>query len=66
MITLTAEERRKFSAWLRQDADSNEKLIIQMRGLSYAGAIVEVKMREITAAIVVADGLDSTEEVTIG
>lgn len=66
MITLTADERRKFSLWLRQDADSNQQLIEQMENLPHLAAVIEFKKREIAAAIIVAVGLDATEELTLG
>lgn len=66
MITLTADERRKFSLYLRQSASINAEMLKQLGKLSFGNeAMDKVLKRDIAASLIVADGLDSMEEVTI-
>ena len=66
MITLTAEERRKFSEWLKQEARCNKRLIEQLGISRFDDQVVVKAMRnDIVAFMYVAAILDNTEDVTI-
>jgi len=66
VITLTQDERNKFSAWLRQEAESYRDILVQLEKLSGVDPIVKQKKQYVVACIIVANTLDSIEEETIG
>jgi hypothetical protein len=62
MVVLTQADRDKFSAWLKQDVESNREIIIELQKLPYAEAVVKQKKQQMAACIIVANLLDSIED----
>lgn len=65
MRLLTDAERRRFSEWLKQDAESNVMLAEQLRAMPHLAALMKMKQALATAEILVARELDSAESQTI-
>lgn len=69
MTILTDEERKKFAAYLRENAASNEQLIEQMKELNLpcvvADAMIKQRRIEIMAEKVIAQMLERTESWTL-
>ena len=66
-IMLSDVERDRFALWCRQQAKSNEGIIVQLKKLGTPGEIIAKQQeREAIALIMVAGKLESTEQFTIG
>ena len=65
MINLTDEERRKFAAWLMQEAHSNDVIIKQMEKLPGLETGIKKYRLEAAAYLMIARRLESTEKMTI-
>jgi hypothetical protein len=65
LITLTAEERQRFSYWAQQEAATIRGLINQMERSSMPDIVLRKKRSEALALIVVADMLEGWEEQTL-
>lgn len=65
IVILSQAERDKFSAWLKQDIESNRGIVEQMEKLPHAAPIVKHKKQQMAACIIVANLLDSIEEQTV-
>ena len=68
IIRLTQAERMKFSAWLEQDAESNEAMATQWESMGHPRSDVVTKMLRGKAAIflTVAKELLAIESMAIG
>lgn len=67
MINLTDQERRKFSRWLEQEADTQKQLIDQMEKLGPGSAMFLPHMKtELAAMIIIYRKLDDVEVMSIG
>lgn len=67
MIELTAEERRKFVAYLQQETITARGLAAEAEKLGPAGAVMAKSLRmEMAASAFVAHRLDTVEEMKIG
>lgn len=66
IVTLTQQERDKFIAWLRQDANSNRSLIQQMQSMPGTKPIADQLKQRTAACLIVAQILDGIQEQTIG
>lgn len=65
VVILTQSERDKFSAWLKQDVESNRGIILQMEKLPFAALVATHKKQQMAACIIVANLLDSIEDQTV-
>lgn len=61
MINLTDAERSKFSSWLRQEAQTNKDLIVQMKAALTPDAVINRYKALSTAMTIVALELEETE-----
>lgn len=64
-MLLTAEERRKFAEWCRQEIASNEALVKQGEAINLAPEFVKVLRMKSAGCKIVADVLESTHEEAI-
>jgi hypothetical protein len=62
-MLLTDAERRKFSEYLKRDAESNRLIAGQLE--KFSKPLADLKIKEAEAAELIAKSLDSGESVTI-
>lgn len=66
MVVLTNEERAKFIAWLKQDAESDRLIIGQMEKMQGLGDLMTKRAKQrLAAKLIVAELLETIEEQTI-
>jgi hypothetical protein len=67
MMLLTDEERRKFAAYLKQNAESGRLIIEQFEKVGgVASMLVAREKQKCAAYLIVARELDATESFTVG
>lgn len=64
-MLLTAEERQRFAAWLKQNIESNRLLAGQLEKMGMV-AIAKQKQQSVMASIIVLREIENVEEVTLG
>lgn len=65
MVTLTADERAKFAAWLRQEVASDEAIVGQMEKIAVPASLVRERRIAIATKRYVANLLESIEDQEI-
>lgn len=65
-IWLTPEERKRFSEYLKQQAESDKLLVNQMEKVNTPEAFIMERRKEVMAYLIVAKVLDSIQSTTIG
>ena len=65
MVTLTADERAKFAAWLRQEVASDEAIVGQMEKIAVPVSLVRERRIAIATKRYVANLLESIEDQEI-
>jgi hypothetical protein len=66
MITLTKEERLKFAAYLRQEAESADAMARQANTMDGLDMVVKKYRTQAMSCILVAKDLESIEEMILG
>lgn len=66
-LLLTDSERRRFSDWLKREAESDRMMLEQLKHIGPAGELMTKTFKDrITACLIIARLLDSTETMTLG
>lgn len=65
-LLLTAAERDRFATWLEREIETSKGMIQQMEKMPNMRPFIDKYKREMTAYLIVARILRSTEDMTIG
>lgn len=65
-LLLTAQERDRFASWLEREVETGKGMIQQMEKMGNMQMFIDKMKREMTAYLIVARVLRTTEDASIG